>query len=117
MQDFRNLRVWEKAHDLTKQTYKLTKTFPKKEMYGLVSQTRRACVSIPTNIAEGCGRYTDRDFTRFLQISMGSACEVEYLLLLANELNYLDDDNYKRINKDLIEVKKMLSSLIKVKRN
>jgi four helix bundle protein len=75
MKDFRQLKVWEKAHQLAVAVYKETKGFPKEELYGLTSQIRRSSMSIPTNIAEGCGRNTDADFARFLQIAMGSASE------------------------------------------
>jgi four helix bundle protein len=89
MQDFRQLKVWEKAHHLALEVYKATSTFPKEEIYGLTSQLRRASGSIPTNIAEGCGRNTDADFARFLQIAMGSASETEYQLILAYDLEFL----------------------------
>ena len=87
MQNFRNLEVWEKSHELTLKLYKSTTEFPREEIYGLTSQIRRACASIPTNIAEGSGRETAADFARFLQIAVGSASEVEYLILLAHDLN------------------------------
>ena len=83
MKDFRQLKVWEKSHQLALAIYKVTKEFPKEELYGLTSQIRRASMSIPTNIAEGCGRNTDADFARFLQMAMGSASETEYQLILA----------------------------------
>ncbi len=83
MQDFKKLQVWAKSHDLTLRMYELTSQFPREEIYGLTSQIRRACASIPTNIAEGCGRKSSADFARFLQIAMGSASETEYLILLA----------------------------------
>ena len=86
MKNFRELKVWEKAHLLTIDIYRITATFPKEEMYGLTSQIRRASSSIPANIAEGCGRGSDNDFRRFLQIAMGSASELEYHLLLAHDL-------------------------------
>lgn len=89
MQDFRKLKVWEKAHDLTLLIYKISKNFPKEEMFSLTSQIRRASSSIPTNIAEGCGRGTDKDFARFIQISMGSASELEYLIWLSIDLKYI----------------------------
>ena len=77
MKDFRQLQVWEKSHQLALGVYKATQDFPKEELYGLTSQIRRASTSIPTNIAEGCGRGTDPEFARFLQIAMGSASETE----------------------------------------
>jgi len=77
MKDFRKLIVWEKAHQLTLKIYKVTEEFPREELYGLTSQIRRACVSIPTNIAEGCVRSSDADFSRFLYIALGSTSELE----------------------------------------
>jgi four helix bundle protein len=82
MKNFRDLKVWEKGHQLVLRVYEISQGYPKAEMYGLTSQLRRAAVSIPTNIAEGCGRGTDMDFARFLQIAMSSASEVDYLLFL-----------------------------------
>lgn len=112
MKDFRELKVWEKAHQLTLDVYKATASFPKDEQYGLTSQIRRASASIPANIAEGCGRSGDAEFARFLQIAMGSASELEYHLLLAHDLKFLNTTDYERLSADTIEVKKMLSSLI-----
>jgi len=111
MKDFRQLKVWEKAHTLTLLTYKLTKTFPKEEIYGLTSRLCRATSSIPTNIAEGCGR-SGPEFRHFLQIAMGSACEVEYLLLLSHELENITESEFEDFSAQIIEVKKMISSLI-----
>ena len=113
MQNFRNLQVWEKSHNLTLQIYKLTSEFPREEIYGLTSQIRRACASIPTNIAEGCGRESSADFARFLQIAIGSASETEYLILLAHDLKYLTADQYVELMDTTIRVKKMLTALIK----
>jgi four helix bundle protein len=113
MKDFRKLSVWTKSHKLTLEVYKLTDFFPSKEEYGLKSQLRRAVVSIPTNIAEGCGRGSDVDFKRFLQISFGSANEVEYLILLSKDLAYMNERAFESISIDIIEIKKMLSTLIK----
>lgn len=112
MKDFRNLQVWEKSHHLTLAVYGVTKTFPKEELFGLTSQVRRAVASIPTNIAEGCGRGSDADFSRFLQIAFGSACEVEYQLMLANDLSYIESDTYAKLNEDLLSVKRMLASFL-----
>ena len=109
MQDFRKLKVWEKAHELTLLIYKISKKFPKEEMFSLTSQIRRASSSIPTNIAEGCGCGTDKDFAR-------SASELEYLILLSFELKYLAEENFKVINNETIDTKKMLSSLLKTLR-
>jgi len=113
MQDFRKLRVWEKSHHLTLEIYRATVTFPKVELYGLTSQVRRAAVSIPANIAEGCGRGGKADLARFLQIAMGSASELQYHLLLARDLSLLSTPDHKRLTNDVIEVKQMLTALIK----
>jgi four helix bundle protein len=116
MKDFRQLKVWEKSHQLALAVYKATKEFPKEELYGLTSQIRRSSMSIPTNIAEGCGRFTDADFARFLQIAMGSASETEYQLILAHDLGFLPNDPYEKLHNDIEEVKRMLASLLKTLR-
>ena len=116
MKDFRNLKVWKKAHELTMQMYKHSKLFPKEEMFGLTSQIRRASASIPTNIAEGCGRGSDKDFARFIQIAMGSASELEYLILLSFDLNYINKENFTILADETINIKKMLTSLLKTLR-
>ena len=116
MKDFRQLKVWEKSHQLALAIYKATKEFPKEELYGLTSQIRRASMSIPTNIAEGCGRNTDADFARFLQMAMGSASETEYQLLLSHDLGFLIKEQYDKLNFDVTEVKRMLTSLLKTLR-
>ena len=113
MKNFRDLKVWEKAHKLTLDVYRSTKEFPSEERFGITSQIRRASASISANIAEGCGRASDADFARFLQIAMGSACEVEYHTLLARDLNLLNQDNYQLINDQVCEVKRMLASFLK----
>ena len=112
MKDFRKLDVWEKAHALTIEIYKITGTFPKSEMFGLTSQIRRCCSSIPANIAEGCGRVGGADFARFLQISLGSASELEYHILLACDLKFIDSKSYEILNANTTEIKRMLTSLI-----
>ena len=113
MKDFRQLKVWEKSHQLALEIYKATKHFPKEELYGLTSQIRRSSMSIPTNIAEGCGRFTDADFARFVQIAMGSASETEYQLILARDLEFLPKDSYEKLHTEVEEVKRMLASLLK----
>lgn len=113
MQDFHKLTVWEKAHALTLEIYRVTNKFPNEEKFGLVSQMRRSAASIPTNIAEGCVRSTDADFARFLYISLGSTSELEYQLLLAKDLAYLDQTLHEQIDIQLAEVKRMLVALIK----
>lgn len=113
MRDFKTLIVWQKSHQLTLAMYVATKLFPQDERFGLISQMRRSCASIPTNIAEGCGRSSDADLARFLDIAMGSASELEYQLLLSHGLEFLDDVTYLKLNTNLIEIKKMLNSFIK----
>ena len=112
MKDFRELKVWEKSHQLALDIYKLTSGFPKEEQYGLTSQVRRAATSVGLNIAEGCGRGSKSDFKRFLYFAFGSACEVEYCLLLALDLNYISSEPYAVMHNQIEEVKKMLSSFI-----
>jgi four helix bundle protein len=113
MKDFRTLQVWQKSHFLTVELYKETKNFPKDELYGVTSQLRRAIFSIPTNLAEGCGRGSDKDFSRFVQIALGSASEAEYLILLCGDLNYLNKDSADKFIELVNEIKKMLIALIK----
>ncbi|HLZ43017.1 MAG TPA: four helix bundle protein [Candidatus Sulfotelmatobacter sp.] len=112
VQDFRNLKVWDKAHALTLDVYKASNAFPREEMYGLTSQMRRASVSIGANIAEGACRKGDVDFARFLQIAVGSASELEYHLLLARDLQLLGSSDYRRLSDEAVEVKRMLASLM-----
>jgi four helix bundle protein len=112
LRSFKELKVWERAHHLTLAVYKSTHSFPKDELYGLTSQLRRAASSVPANIAEGCGRKGDADMARFIQIAMGSASELEYHLLLARDLNLLSMTDYKQLESDVIDVKKMLSSFL-----
>ena len=112
MQSFRSLRVWEKAHKLTLDIYTSSKTFPREEMYGLTSQMRRSSASVGMNIAEGCCRQGNVEMGRFLQIAMGSASELEYQLLLAHDLTYLQNPEYERLSARAVEVKRMLSSLM-----
>jgi len=112
MIDFRTLQVWEKAHQVTLAVYQATKPFPNEELYGLVSQMRRSSASIPTNIAEGCGRDSDAELVRFCQIAMGSASELEYQLILARDLGLLDQPLYDCLSADLVSVKKMLNAFI-----
>lgn len=98
---------------LTLEVYKATERFPREELYGLTSQIRQASSSIPANIAEGCGKDGDADFARFLQIARGSASELEYHLLLAKDLGFLEEDDYQKLNKETNELKQMLTNFIK----
>lgn len=110
MKNFRDLKVWQKAHDLTLKIYRETKPFPVQEQYGITSQMRRAAISIATNIAEGCCRGSDNDFARFLEISFASASELEYLLLLSKDLELIDRPTHEEATKEVEEVKRMLYS-------
>jgi four helix bundle protein len=113
MQDFRKLLVWQKAHELTLRIYAQTQNFPKEEMYTLTSQLRRSSSSIAANICEGCGRSTDADSNRYLQMAFGSACETEYHLILALDLGYLPHKDHQNTQTLLEELKRMLSALQK----
>ena len=112
MKDFRDLKVWEKSHKLTLEIYAVTAGFPRPELYGLTSQIRRCSASIGANIAEGCGKRGNNEFQRYLQIASGSASELDYHLLLSRDLGFLPDASYRELAKNLIEVRKMLTSLL-----
>jgi len=111
VRNYRDLKVWERAHQLTLSLYKATSGFPKTEIYALTSQIRRAAASIGANLAEGCGRRTEREFGRFILIAMGSASELDYHLLLAHDLHLLQSSDYDRHQSDLTEIRRMLTSL------
>jgi four helix bundle protein len=111
MRNYRELRVWQEAHSVTLEIYRATKKFPPDEVYGLRSQLRRAASSIGANLAEGCGRVSSADFGRFVRIAMGSASELDYHLLLATDLGYVERKSAARIEQQLISVRKMLTAL------
>lgn len=111
MRNFRQLEVWKKAHELTLEIYRFTSDFPATERFGLSSQLQRAAASIGANLAEGCGRETDADFRRFVQMSAGSACEVEYHLLLSKDLGLISEEVQSRLDVNINEVKRMLVGL------
>ncbi|PYQ70526.1 MAG: diversity-generating retroelement protein bAvd family protein [Acidobacteria bacterium] len=112
MQDFRNLNVWQLARRLTKTIYQLTINFPESEEFGLKAQMRRATVSICSNIAEGCGRRGDREFRRFLDVAMGSACELECETILSFDLAFITEIVHDTILASVVEIKRMLGGLI-----
>lgn len=112
-EDFSKLLVWKKAHDFVLKIYKDTMDFPKTEQYGLTSQLRRAVISIPSNIVEGKARGSNKEYYRFLLIARGSLEEVKYHILLARDLNYIEEIKYKELYKDLDEVGKLLGGLLK----
>ena len=112
MKDFRQLKVWQKAHELTLAVYQLTATFPREELYGLSSQLRRAGSSIAANLAEGCGRNGDAELARFCSMAMGSASELEYHLLLGRDLKLIKDKDYEALDHRTTELKRMLAALM-----
>lgn len=113
MHNYKELTVWQKSVEIAISVYKDTRNYPKYELYGLTSQIRRSAISISSNIAEGAGRNSDKDFSRFLNISYGSSFELETQLIISKELNYLDDTSFNKLNDDLSEIQKMLYSFIK----
>jgi four helix bundle protein len=112
VQDFRNLKVWQKAHALTLAVYQATVKFPGDERFGLTIQLRRTAMSVPTSIADGCGRATDTEFWKSLSHAMGDCNQLEYQLLLARDLTYLPEEQDTRLTTDVIEVKRMVAGLI-----
>ncbi len=112
MQDFKKLSVWQKSIQLAINTYKATSTFPSEERFGLTNQIRRAVISISNNIAEGCGRFSQKDLVHFLQISLGSTNEIENCLIISHTLEFMKEDIFNELNSQNTEVRKMLISLI-----
>jgi len=112
VKDFHQLKVWQKAHQLTLAVYRTTAGFPREERYGLTSQLRRCSASIPANLAEGCGRNGDAEFARFCSIAMGSASELEYHLLLAKDLKRIQPKDHAELSQRAIELKRMLTALL-----
>lgn len=108
MRDFQKLLIWEKSHFLTIKVYTITQSFPKQELYGLISQMRRSAASVPTNIAEGCGRNSIPELKRFLAIASGSLAELHYQLILSHDLQYLSGPNFEELTNEAIQIKKMI---------
>ena len=117
MSNYKKLKVWEDAHQFTINIYDITKKFPSNEQYGLTSQIRRSSSSIPTNIAEGCGQLDNGNLIRFLGIAKGSAFETEYQLLLAKDLNYSTNEEFKLLLTKIQSIIHMLIALIKSLKN
>jgi four helix bundle protein len=113
MKDCRDFKVWERAHAVTLDIYRVTMRFPREELYGLTSQMRRCSASIGANIAEGCGKRSNAEFQRFLQIASGSASELDYHLLLARDLKLLIDTDYDRVVRELSVMRRMLTALLR----
>lgn len=112
MRDFKKYDVWQLSHSFILEVYKITSDFPKEELYGLTSQIRRATLSIPTNISEGCGRNSDKEFNQFLNIALGSANETEYLLILSKDLNYISNEKFQSLE---IQINTIKSKIYKLK--
>ena len=112
MRDYKTLKVWEKAHRFALAVYQATAGFPSEERFGLTREVRRSATSVPSNIAEGCGRESEPDFARFLNIAAGSASEAAYQLLLAHDLHYLDQRAYADLDAQAQEIKRTLNGLI-----
>ncbi len=110
MRDFQQLTIWQKSHSLTIEIYSVTKLFPKEELYGLTSQMRRSASSVPTNIAEGCGRNSIPELRHFLLIAAGSSSELHYQLILSRDLSYISDTIFKELSDEIIQIKKMIYS-------
>ena len=108
MRDYQKLDFWQRSHKLVLRIYKYTGSFPKEEMFGIVSQIRRCAVSIPSNIAEGCGRNSILELKRFLAIASGSASELQYQLILSYDLSYLTESIFKELNLEIILIRKMI---------
>ncbi len=109
MEDFKQLSVWRKSHAFALAVYEATGHFPKEELFGITSQLRRCAASIPANIAEGCGRRSDGELARFIQIARGSASEAEYHLLLARDLNLLGPTEHQQLEARFMEIQRMLA--------
>jgi four helix bundle protein len=112
MGDYQSLKTWQRAHALTLRVYQITGGFPPSELYGLTSQLRRAAASIPANLAEGAGRNTQPEMSRFSRISLGSANELEYHLLLARDLDYIRREEHAEVDEEVKRVKRMLARFI-----
>ena len=113
LKNYKELKVWEKAYQLCLEIYKATKSFPKDEMYGLISQIRRAAVSVPSNIAEGYGRKTTREYVHSLYVAYGSVCELETQILISHDLDYIGSGTFDKLQEEIGDVERMLKGLIK----
>jgi len=112
MKNFKELLIWQRSHQLVLEIYLVTKSFPKEELFGLTSQMRRSSASIPTNIAEGCGRNSDAEMSRFLVIAQGSATELEYQIILSKDLSYLSLETFNKLSLELTEIRKMINTFM-----
>ena len=112
MKNYQDLKIWQRSHALTVALYQATKSFPKDELFALTNQMRRAAVSIPANIAEGCGRAGDAELRRFLVIALGSACELDYYVMLAGDLGYLPEASRSPLASEIMEIRRMLGTFV-----
>jgi four helix bundle protein len=112
MHKFKDLQIWQRGRIVTKRIYEITKDFPKEEQFGITSQMRRASISIISNVAEGCGRKSNPYLKSFLSYSLGSATELECQCIIANDLGFLSNDDFNELNKELVEIQKMIVALI-----
>lgn len=108
MRDFMKLDLWQRSHQLTLKIYRITKSFPKDEIFGLVSQMRRSSSSMPTNIAEGCGRRTNPELRRFFDFAAGSSSELQYQIILSKELNYISETDFQELHDETVSIRKMI---------
>ena len=113
MHNFKELKVWKAGIEATKIIFRLTKSFPSEEKYGLISQMIRSAISIPSNIAEGCGRKSDKELYQFLNIALGSSFELETQLIIAKEFNYIDQQIFDTTYTQITEIQKMITGLQK----
>lgn len=117
LQTHKDLKVWQQSKDLVSEIYRLTATFPREEVYSLTAQIKRSAISIPSNIAEGAARESNKEYIRFLYIALGSLAELDTQLLIANDLEFIKSDEYKKLSNKLNEIGKMLSGLISYRKN
>jgi four helix bundle protein len=108
MRDFTKLEVWKRSHLLTLKIYQITKLYPKEELFSQTSQMRRSASSIPTNIAEGCGRNTNPQLKHFFEIAAGSSSELQYQLILSKDLEYISESTFQELHDETIQVRKMI---------
>ena len=113
MHNFKELKVWQASMEISKAVFAMTRLFPSEEKFTLISQMMRSAISIPSNIAEGCGRKSNKELYQYLNISLGSCFELETQLILAKEFNYIDEANFKPLQSQLIEVQRMITGLQK----
>ena len=112
MRDFKELKVWQKAHRMVLEVYAKSRAFPDNERFGLTAHLRKSATSIPSNIAEGCGRDGERELARFFSIAAGSASETQYQLLLARDLGYLSPEDHRQLDTHVSEVRRMLATFM-----